>query len=43
MDIGDSFFVPNKVKNTLMTIASGEGRIMGRKFATKLCFMTKTY
>lgn len=39
MDVGDMFFVPNKTKNTLMTIASTEGKALGRKFSTKLCFM----
>jgi hypothetical protein len=39
MEVGDMFFVPNKTKNTLMTLASTEGRNLGRKFSTKLCFM----
>lgn len=42
MEVGDSFFVPKKTKNTLMTIASTEGKRLGRKFATKLCFMKQS-
>ena len=39
MEVGDMFFVPNKTKNTMMTAASTEGRNLGRRFSTKLCFM----
>jgi len=41
MEIGDSFFVPNKQKNTLTTYASEQGRALKRKFSTKLTWMTR--
>jgi len=39
MEVGDSFFVPNKTKNTLTTYASEQGRALKRKFLTKLTYM----
>jgi hypothetical protein len=42
MAVGDSFFIPNKTKNTLMTMASSEGKRLGCKFSTKICWMIQT-
>jgi hypothetical protein len=42
LEVGDSFFVPDRAKNNLMTAASTEGRNLGWKFTTKLCWMLKT-
>lgn len=36
MEVGDSFFVPNRDKNTLSTHASLTGKRLGRKFKTLL-------
>ena len=42
MDVGDSFFLPGREKNTLSNHASTVGRKMGRKFSTRLCWMQET-
>ena len=42
LEIGDMFFVPNKVKNTLSNHASTVGKSLGRKFVTRLTWMTQT-
>jgi hypothetical protein len=42
MEIGDMFFVPGNIKNTLTTHVSAAGKKLGRKFTTRLCHMTKT-
>lgn len=39
MDVGDMFFVPEKIKNTLATHASTVGKKLGRKFSTQLVHM----
>jgi hypothetical protein len=38
MQVGDSFFVPDRSKNNLMTFMSTEGTRLGRKFSTRLCW-----
>ncbi len=42
MEVGDMFFVPSRTTNTLMNLASREGRALGRKFSTRLCWMRST-
>lgn len=42
MDVGDSFFVPDRMKNNLMTFMSMEGKRLGRKFSTRLCWRRQT-
>lgn len=39
MEVGDAFLIPNKTKNTMTTYANDQGRALGRKFSTKLCWM----
>lgn len=41
MDVGDMFFVPNKVKNMLATHVSTVGKKLGRKFTTRLVTMVR--
>lgn len=40
MAVGEMFFVPNRDKNNLTTHASTVGKKLGRKFATRLVYMT---
>jgi hypothetical protein len=42
MQVGDSFFVPNRTKNNLMTFMSTEGARLGMKFATRLVWRKQT-
>lgn len=39
MEVGDSFLVPNRAKNTLTTYASEQGKRLGAKFSTRLIWM----
>ena len=43
MEVGDMFFVPGKVRNTLSTHASTVGKALERKFRTQLCWMTESF
>ena len=39
LEIGDMFFIPNKTKNTLSTHTSTVGKVLGRRFITRLTYM----
>lgn len=41
MEVGGSFLIPNKKRNTLSTHASTVGKELGRKFSTRLVHMRK--
>jgi hypothetical protein len=41
LDVGDGFFVPNKKTNTLTNYASMLGRLNGKKYRTRMTWMTK--
>lgn len=41
MEVGGSFLVPHKIKNTLSTHVSTVGKELGRKFSTRLIWMHK--
>lgn len=42
LDVGEMFFVPDRVKNNITTYASAVGKKLGRKFATRLMHMRPT-
>jgi len=42
MEVGEYFFVPDKVRNTLAPYACNVGREHNRKFRTRLTFMRET-
>ena len=42
MGIGDMFFVPNRSRNNLMSLASSTGRTLSRKFTTRLTYMVES-
>lgn len=42
MEVGDMFFIPNKSKNTFTTQTSTAGKLLGRKFVTRLTRMVLT-
>lgn len=39
LEVGQMFFVPNRIKNTLTSHASTTGKDLGRKFSTMLTHM----
>ena len=39
MKVGDMFFVPNRDRNTMTSLAGATGVRLGRKFSTRLCWM----
>lgn len=42
MEVGDMFFVPGKDRNTLTAHVSTTGKMLGRKFTTRLTYMVET-
>jgi hypothetical protein len=42
MEIDEMFFVPDKEKNSISTHIAASGAALGRKFITRLTYMTKT-
>jgi hypothetical protein len=42
MAVGASFFVPDRLTNTMTVRASAEGRRLGKKFRTRLTFRRET-
>lgn len=42
MAIGEMFFVPHKVTNSISTHIAASGAALGRKFITRLTYMTQT-
>lgn len=42
MKVGDMFFIPERDRNTMATLAWSTGKKLGRKFSTRLCWMRHT-
>jgi hypothetical protein len=42
MDVGEMFFIPNKIRNTMSTHASTVGKKLGKRFTTRLTTMVET-
>jgi hypothetical protein len=42
LEVGDMFFVPDRIKNNLSTLASLTGKKLGRQFSSRLLYMVET-
>lgn len=41
LNVGEMFFIPNRTKNNISTHASTVGKLLKRKFATRLTYMVQ--